>query len=114
VRQFHDEDALDLVWANVQDVGGAVRVTLGVNEPVSQLGDAVGDDDCGQVPVAEGDDLARLVRALFAGPSITTGVVAHLLDPAGQRTANPIMSLLPRRGDDRQPTRACPQPEPRP
>jgi len=89
VRQFHDEDALDLVWANVPDVGGAVRVTLGVSEPVSQLGDAVGDDVCAQVPVAEGDDLARLVRALFAGPSITTGVVAHLTDPAGQPAANP-------------------------
>lgn len=95
MRQFHDEDALDLVWANVPDVGGAVRVTLGVNEPVSQLGDAVGDDVCGQVRVAEGDDLARLVRALFAGPSITTGVVAHLIDPAGQRTANPIVYAAP-------------------
>ena len=33
MRQFHDKDALDLVWANVPDVGGAVRVTLGVSEP---------------------------------------------------------------------------------
>jgi len=36
------------------------------------------------------------------------GVVAPLIDPAGQCTANPIMPLLPRRRDDRQPTRACP------
>jgi hypothetical protein len=49
VRQFHDEDSMDLVWAIVPDVGGAVRGTPGLNEPVSQLGDAVGDDVCGQV-----------------------------------------------------------------
>ena len=37
-----------------------------------------------------------------------------LTDPAGQPAANPIMPPLPRRRDDRQPTRACPQPGPRP
>jgi hypothetical protein len=60
-----------------------------VSEPVSQLGDAVGDDVCGQVPVAEVMILPGLY-VLFAGPSITTGVVAHLTDPAGQPAANPI------------------------
>ena len=35
-----------------------------------------------------------------------------LIAPAGQCTANPIMPPLPRRRDDRQPTRACPQPGP--
>ena len=32
-----------------------------------------------------------------------------LIDPAAQCTAHPIMSPLPRRRDDQQPTRACPQ-----
>jgi|GEM_PF-2887846 len=49
-----------------------------------------------------------LVGAGRAGHDPRYGVVAPLIDPAGQCTANPIMPPLPRRRDDRQPTRACP------
>ena len=109
MRQFHDEDGLDVVWANVPDVGGAVRVTLGVSEPSRSsatrwVTTSVVRFEWQKVMILPG------LYVLFAGPSITTGVVAHLIDPAGRRTANPIMSFLPRRRDDRQPTRACPPP----
>jgi len=92
VRQFHDEDALDLVWANVPDVGGAVCVTLGVSEPVSQLGDAVVTTSVVRFEWRNVMILPGLY-VLFAGPSITTGVVAHLIDPAGQPAANPIYAV---------------------
>ena len=89
MRQFHDDDALDLVWANVPDVGGAVRVTLGVNEPSRSsatrwVTTSVLRFQWQKVMILPG------LYVLLAGPSITTGVVAHLTDPAGQRTANPI------------------------
>ena len=49
---------------------------------------------------------------------VMTPIVAWssvLIDPTGQCTAHPIMPPLPRRRDDRQPTRACPpKPDPRP
>ena len=49
---------------------------------------------------------------------VMTSIVAWssvLIDPTGQCTAHPIMPPLPRRRDDRQPTRACPpKPDPRP
>jgi len=79
-------------FGRMSQTSAAVRVTLGVNEPVWQLGDAVVTTSVVRFEWRNVMILPGLY-VLFAGPSITTGVVAHLTDPAGQPAANPTYAV---------------------